>query len=205
VKGTVPDIVVVPLIIPLAESVKPAGREPEASAQLYGGVPPDALSVSRYAVPTLPPGRGEDVVMTRGESEPFVRLSRCPVESVTSVLTPRIYAQNFVNGLLRFFHIIFAELFVNGVELLIRNLPRRRPGVTGMAVPFPDPGGVFAATLSSLPLMDKSELVGRCDEVNCDDPLLMVKLSVPDDIAGLNQRIGCTCASSTADVPVCST
>ena len=47
----------VPLITPLVESVKPAGRaEPLASLQVYGFVPPIAASVVEYADPLVAPG-----------------------------------------------------------------------------------------------------------------------------------------------------
>jgi hypothetical protein len=39
-----PDAVGVPEIVPAVERVRPAGREPEPIVQLYGLVPPDAVS-----------------------------------------------------------------------------------------------------------------------------------------------------------------
>ena len=44
VKLDVPALVGVPVIWPLEESVRPAGRLPAATLQLYGAVPPIALS-----------------------------------------------------------------------------------------------------------------------------------------------------------------
>jgi hypothetical protein len=45
VKVAVPLAVGIPDITPLPESVRPAGRLPDASDHVYPGVPPDALSV----------------------------------------------------------------------------------------------------------------------------------------------------------------
>jgi hypothetical protein len=56
-----PAAVGVPEIVPPV-SVSPAGNVPLASDQVYGGVPPDAVSVCEYAVPTTP--LGSDVVVT---------------------------------------------------------------------------------------------------------------------------------------------
>jgi hypothetical protein len=46
-----PDAVGVPEIVPAEESVKPAGRAPALTLQLYGVVPPLAARVVEYAVP----------------------------------------------------------------------------------------------------------------------------------------------------------
>jgi len=47
VKGKEPDCVGVPLICPEdAARLKPGGKEPEATLQLYGGVPPAAVNVA---------------------------------------------------------------------------------------------------------------------------------------------------------------
>src|SRR5262245_33627715 len=66
VKLTVPVAVGVPEITPVpALSVRPAGRLPLASAQVYGGTPPVAASVALYGVPCVPPG-SDDVVIDGG-------------------------------------------------------------------------------------------------------------------------------------------
>jgi hypothetical protein len=54
----------VPLIVPSAARLNPAGNEPLATTQVYGGVPPLALRAAEYAVPTLPPGSGVDAITT---------------------------------------------------------------------------------------------------------------------------------------------
>jgi hypothetical protein len=40
---------------PLVLRVNPAGKVPETIVQVYGAVPPLAVSVWEYAVPTVPP------------------------------------------------------------------------------------------------------------------------------------------------------
>jgi hypothetical protein len=67
VKELVPAVVGAPLIAPEVESNRPAGREPEARLQEYGGVPPLAQSVTLYATFTTPLGRLV-VMMPTGES-----------------------------------------------------------------------------------------------------------------------------------------
>ena len=49
-----PAVVGVPVITPLEERVRPAGRAPLATVHVYGGFPPLAASVAEYAVPTVP-------------------------------------------------------------------------------------------------------------------------------------------------------
>ena len=110
VKLDKPDVVVVPLIIPEEDKDKPVGSEPESNDQLYGNVPPLAWSVSEYAVPAVAFGHGDVEVICKGESEPFVKLFRCPVESVMFIFKSATYAFTFVIGLPpEFFHIIFAD------------------------------------------------------------------------------------------------
>jgi hypothetical protein len=46
----------VPEIVPVVERVRPAGKEPELTLQLYGVTPPVADNVAEYAVPTCPEG-----------------------------------------------------------------------------------------------------------------------------------------------------
>ncbi len=48
----------VPVIAPVdGVRANPAGRLPDTSDHVYGGVPPVAPSVALYAVPTCPPGK----------------------------------------------------------------------------------------------------------------------------------------------------
>jgi hypothetical protein len=65
VKFAVPAAVAVPLIVPLAESERPAGSEPVDIDQALPPVPPLADSVWLYADPTVPLG-SEDVVTING-------------------------------------------------------------------------------------------------------------------------------------------
>jgi hypothetical protein len=53
----VPVLVGVPEITPPLESVSPAGRLPDASDHVYAGVPPVALNVVLYELPTMPAPR----------------------------------------------------------------------------------------------------------------------------------------------------
>jgi hypothetical protein len=54
VNDDVPAAVGVPLICPAPLSVKPFGKAPELSDQLYGVFPPVAVTVAEYALPTCP-------------------------------------------------------------------------------------------------------------------------------------------------------
>jgi hypothetical protein len=62
VKFAVPAAVGVPLIVPPALRLSPAGNAPPLTLHTYPPVPPVAASVCEYAVPTAPPGR--DAVVT---------------------------------------------------------------------------------------------------------------------------------------------
>ena len=57
----------VPLITPVLDKVNPAGRVPLIRDHLSGEVPPLAVSVAEYGIPTFPFGNGEPVVMVRLE------------------------------------------------------------------------------------------------------------------------------------------
>ena len=57
VKLKVPPAVGVPDNMPLDPSVKPVGKAPEVTAYPYGAMPPEAVTVLLYAVPTLAAGR----------------------------------------------------------------------------------------------------------------------------------------------------
>jgi hypothetical protein len=79
----------VPEIVPVAANVKPAGKAPEATLQLYGVVPPLAASVVEYAVPTCP-ARIEVVVICTGVTAAAIVivsdwLEACAVGVVESV------------------------------------------------------------------------------------------------------------------------
>src|SRR6266496_1475484 len=56
----------VPLIVPLALRVSPPGRAPELRDHAYGGEPPAAASTCEYAVPTIPAGRDDVVMLNAG-------------------------------------------------------------------------------------------------------------------------------------------
>ena len=56
----------VPLIVPLAPSVSPAGRDPAMSDHVYGGDPPLAVSVCEYAVPRIPVDSDVVVMLSAG-------------------------------------------------------------------------------------------------------------------------------------------
>ena len=66
VKLFVPNAVGVPEICPSFVNVWPAGRVPEISDQLYGPLPPVAVSVWLYATDCVPPG-SELVLTDSGE------------------------------------------------------------------------------------------------------------------------------------------
>src|SRR4029078_8696497 len=59
VKVAVPAVVGVPDRAPVEDRVTPAGSVPEAMVHVYGPVPPVAVSVWLYAVPTVAPARDE--------------------------------------------------------------------------------------------------------------------------------------------------
>jgi hypothetical protein len=66
------DAVGVPLRTPVeALNVRPAGRAPDASVQLYGAVPPVAARVALYVVPTTP--FASDVVVIASVTGEMVR------------------------------------------------------------------------------------------------------------------------------------
>jgi hypothetical protein len=91
VKLNEPEVVGVPEIVPVvADSVSPAGSAPELRLQLYGAVPPVAVSVVEYAVPVCPEGTELVEIWTGVTAAATVRLNDCVavcavgvVESVT--------------------------------------------------------------------------------------------------------------------------
>ena len=56
----------VPLRTPPDDNVRPAGGAPAVTDHAYGCVPPVAARVWEYAVPIVPFGRGDEVVIERG-------------------------------------------------------------------------------------------------------------------------------------------
>lgn len=67
-KLAVPAAVGVPEITPPAERVNPAGNVPSDSDQVYGDMPPLAVSVWLYAVPTVPFGRNAGEIEIEGQT-----------------------------------------------------------------------------------------------------------------------------------------
>jgi hypothetical protein len=88
VKFEVPGVPLgVPEMIPLLLSVKPAGRLPPVTAQLYGGTPPVASSIWLYAVPSDPPGNVVVAIVNAGAAVTVIviaLLAELPASSVTS-------------------------------------------------------------------------------------------------------------------------
>jgi hypothetical protein len=66
VKADVPLPVGVPEITPAPDSVRPAGKLPDASDHVYPGVPPVALRDVLYELPSLPAARLVDVIDSAG-------------------------------------------------------------------------------------------------------------------------------------------
>ena len=76
----------VPDIVPPADRVNPAGSDPLATDHVYGGDPPEAASACEYAVPTVPAGSDEVVIVKAGglivsDKRLVVLPSRCPSPS----------------------------------------------------------------------------------------------------------------------------
>src|SRR5215813_456786 len=63
-----PRAVGVPLMTPVvgASGLNPAGNAPEVTDHVYGCVPPVAAKVWEYDMPSMPFGRGDDVVIETG-------------------------------------------------------------------------------------------------------------------------------------------
>jgi hypothetical protein len=66
----VPELLDVPLIVPLLARVNPGGSCPDAKLQLYGNVPPLAVKVLEYVLPTVP--EDNEVVTIDKVEEPDV-------------------------------------------------------------------------------------------------------------------------------------
>lgn len=70
-----------PLIPPVDEfSVKPVGKVPEVSDHVYGMVPPVAVNVCEYGVPTSPLV-SDRVNIVSGAATETVRLKDCDADS----------------------------------------------------------------------------------------------------------------------------
>jgi hypothetical protein len=84
VKVELPAVVGVPDSTPAELSVRPAGREPEFTDQVYGVVPPVAVRVTEYGTPTVPAGGAEKFVVTPVPMVSVVAsVAICPRASVT--------------------------------------------------------------------------------------------------------------------------
>jgi hypothetical protein len=81
----------VPEMTPLAERLKPAGREPAKRAHESGAVPPAAVNDARYGVPCMALGRFlvvtvSGATLTARDSVTFVVSATGAVLSVTSIV-----------------------------------------------------------------------------------------------------------------------
>jgi hypothetical protein len=65
-----PVLVGVPLMVPPLLKLRPAGNAPDVTVHEYGVVPPEAVSVVEYGVPTVPLGSDAVVIIT-----PFTLIS----------------------------------------------------------------------------------------------------------------------------------
>ena len=61
VTSSMSSVVGVPEIVPSVARVRPSGRVPEATAHVYGAVPPVAASFAVYSASTVPSGSDVDV------------------------------------------------------------------------------------------------------------------------------------------------
>src|SRR5215831_43509 len=59
-----PRVLGVPERMPALLKLKPAGNDPERTLHEYGVTPPAALNVAAYAVPVVPSGSDEVVIVT---------------------------------------------------------------------------------------------------------------------------------------------
>lgn len=91
VKFEVPGVPLgVPEMIPPPLSVKPPGRLPPVTAQMYGGTPPVASSVWLYAVPNDPPAKVVVAIVNAGAAVTVMViawLAELLASSVTSKVT----------------------------------------------------------------------------------------------------------------------
>jgi hypothetical protein len=75
-----------------AFSVNPTGSTPETVLQVYGDVPPLAISVALYAVPCCPAGKTPEPLLMVRLSGATVRLSDCVAlcDAGSLTLTPKL-------------------------------------------------------------------------------------------------------------------
>ena len=66
-KFALTDALGVPAMTPVELRVNPAGKAPELSAYVYGPVPPVAVRVWLYGVPTVPAGNDAGVNVSTGQ------------------------------------------------------------------------------------------------------------------------------------------
>jgi len=71
VKEYVPAVAGVPWITPVLPRLRPPGKVPPLTLQVYGVLPPVAVSVAEYAVPTVPAVKLE-VVICNGKTTSVV-------------------------------------------------------------------------------------------------------------------------------------
>jgi len=90
VKGKEPAEVGVPEMLPEELSARPLGREPLPSDQLYGVVPPAAVSVALKAADTVAPGSCVVVICRVGEAALTVRVAALLVTLPLALLTTTV-------------------------------------------------------------------------------------------------------------------
>lgn len=89
VKVDDPTMVGVPDMTPCAR-VSPGGSDPLAKNQLYGGVPPDALSPCEYAAPTEPGGKPVVVMLRTGALIARDRVALADVDMLSVTLRVKL-------------------------------------------------------------------------------------------------------------------
>jgi hypothetical protein len=72
----------VPPTTPPLDKDIPGGIVPPACVHVYGGVPPVAPSVCEYAVPIVPLGSGDVVVIDNGGGAPPVLRAKAEIASL---------------------------------------------------------------------------------------------------------------------------
>jgi hypothetical protein len=90
VKLEVPNAVGVPDIVPPAERVSPAGKVPAETVQLNGGVPPAALKVCEYGVPSVACGSGPALMETAAGLTVMVRPAVAVLDPLSVTFTKKL-------------------------------------------------------------------------------------------------------------------
>ena len=85
----------VPDIVPPADRVNPAGSVPTDTVHEYGGDPPEAASACEYAVPTVPAGSDDVVILSAGglivnDSAAVVETDALSVTFTVKLLDPAV-------------------------------------------------------------------------------------------------------------------